>query len=381
MAVITNGRAAIWLAAVYAAIIMSLSGPADAARLLRQDVQTVASKGVNPLSSKTSLFALAGEAESRSNAKSSGLYYNGASTVLYAGELYPSARDSASTRNGEQSGGRGRATGGPGGVPISTFGTYVNAVTDTGRARAVSASEAMPIYTTEGGRAGSSHGATTATFDVSELRRGTGVKNNVFLDSAAVNSLAPLSTSISAAGGGPMAVAAAGQAVSMANADLPGNDGGIVDTDTQELIARGRSGALSGVRHASSQAVKQRIRAIKNIGKITKAMKMVAASKMRNAQVAVENSRGIVAPFVRLFGDYPAIAPPKQVAVSVTSDKGLCGGLNSTITKYTKVLLQMTPPESKSTLVSIGDKGRSQLIRAAPDVLTSVFQDTYKVCV
>jgi hypothetical protein len=51
--------------------------------------------------------------------------------------------------------------------------------------------------------------------------------------------------------------------------------------------------------------VKQRIRAIKNIGKITKAMKMVAASKMRNAQVAVENSRGIVSPFVRLFGDFP----------------------------------------------------------------------------
>lgn len=51
--------------------------------------------------------------------------------------------------------------------------------------------------------------------------------------------------------------------------------------------------------------MKQRIRAIKNIGKITKAMKMVAASKMRNAQVAVESSRGIVSPFVRLFGDYP----------------------------------------------------------------------------
>ncbi len=51
--------------------------------------------------------------------------------------------------------------------------------------------------------------------------------------------------------------------------------------------------------------VKQRIRAIKNIGKITKAMKMVAASKMKNAQVAVEQSRGIVNPFVRLFGDHP----------------------------------------------------------------------------
>ncbi len=55
----------------------------------------------------------------------------------------------------------------------------------------------------------------------------------------------------------------------------------------------------------SARAVKQRMRAIKNIGKITKAMKMVAASKMKNAQVAVEQSRGIVNPFVRLFGDYP----------------------------------------------------------------------------
>jgi hypothetical protein len=61
------------------------------------------------------------------------------------------------------------------------------------------------------------------------------------------------------------------------------------------------------VRQASNQAVKQRIRAIKNIGKITKAMKMVAASKMRNAQAAVETSRGIVNPFVRLFGDHPGL--------------------------------------------------------------------------
>jgi F-type H+-transporting ATPase subunit gamma len=34
-------------------------------------------------------------------------------------------------------------------------------------------------------------------------------------------------------------------------------------------------------------------------------MKMVAASKMRNAQSAVENSRGMVEPFVRIFGDFP----------------------------------------------------------------------------
>lgn len=61
-------------------------------------------------------------------------------------------------------------------------------------------------------------------------------------------------------------------------------------------------------------AVKQRIRAIKNIGKITKAMKMVAASKMRNAQTAVEHSRGIVEPFVRLFGDHPGVCVGRVVA-------------------------------------------------------------------
>ncbi len=69
--------------------------------------------------------------------------------------------------------------------------------------------------------------------------------------------------------------------------------------------SRGLKPSLSRCCPASKTTVKQRIRAIKNIGKITKAMKMVAASKMRNAQVAVEKSRGIVNPFVRLFGDHP----------------------------------------------------------------------------
>ncbi|MEW5309380.1 MAG: hypothetical protein WDW38_001274 [Sanguina aurantia] len=136
------------------------------------------------------------------------------------------------------------------------------------------------------------------------------------------------------------------------------------------------------VRNASNQAVKLRIRAIKNIGKITKAMKMVAASKMRNALAAVETSRGIVDPFVRLFGDHPALDSMKPLTVAVTSDRGLCGGLNSNITKYTKALLKVSPAGEGSegmTLVSIGDKGRAQLNRAQPDMFAFAFQDTYKV--
>lgn len=136
-----------------------------------------------------------------------------------------------------------------------------------------------------------------------------------------------------------------------------------------------------GVRCASNLAVKQRIRAIKNIGKITKAMKMVAASKMKNAQVAVENSRGIVSPFVRLFGDYPAADPEKSVIVAVTSDRGLCGGLNGTIAKYTKALLGSFPhtPEKKEEIVTIGDKGRAQLSRIEADKFTLSVAEAYKL--
>jgi F-type H+-transporting ATPase subunit gamma len=126
-------------------------------------------------------------------------------------------------------------------------------------------------------------------------------------------------------------------------------------------------------------------------------MKMVAASKMRNAQVAVENSRGVVEPFVRLFGDFPAYDPTRTVTVAVTSDRGLCGGLNSSITKYTRSLLKMYSGSAGSataaaveggsaaaggpvqqTLVTIGDKGRSQISRLEPDMLALSFADTYK---
>ena len=52
-------------------------------------------------------------------------------------------------------------------------------------------------------------------------------------------------------------------------------------------------------------AVKQRMRSVTNIQKITKAMKMVAASKMRVAQASTMKSRGLSTPMVKLLGDLP----------------------------------------------------------------------------
>ncbi|KAL6555670.1 hypothetical protein OROHE_007342 [Orobanche hederae] len=60
----------------------------------------------------------------------------------------------------------------------------------------------------------------------------------------------------------------------------------------------------------------------KNISKITKAIKMVAASKLRAIQIRSA-----------LLGELPSVDVKKNVIVTISSDKGLCGGINSTVVK------------------------------------------------
>ncbi|KAK9810544.1 hypothetical protein WJX72_012548 [[Myrmecia] bisecta] len=133
-------------------------------------------------------------------------------------------------------------------------------------------------------------------------------------------------------------------------------------------------------RQASQLAVKQRMRSVQNIQKITKAMKMVAASKMRVAQVNTEKSRAIVSPLVRLLGDLPAVDVENNITVPVTTDKGLCGGINSTIAKYTRATLRAMAGEGKKQgLVVIGEKGRAQLQRDQRKAINATVADLGKV--
>ncbi|KAJ6809698.1 putative ATP synthase subunit gamma, mitochondrial [Iris pallida] len=123
-----------------------------------------------------------------------------------------------------------------------------------------------------------------------------------------------------------------------------------------------------GARSISTQIVRNRMKSIKNIQKITKAMKMVAASKLRAVQVKTENSRGLWQPFVALLGDAPSVSVKKNVIVAITSDKGLCGGINSTSVKISKALDRLTSgPEKETKFVILGEKGKVQLIRDSRD--------------
>ena len=73
------------------------------------------------------------------------------------------------------------------------------------------------------------------------------------------------------------------------------------------MLCTSRTSAKFNV-YCCFSAVKQRMRSVTNIQKITKAMKMVAASKMRVAQVSTEKARGLIVPLYKSLGDLPGQA-------------------------------------------------------------------------
>ncbi len=108
-------------------------------------------------------------------------------------------------------------------------------------------------------------------------------------------------------------------------------------------------------------------------------MKMVAASKMRSAQSATEKCRGMQEPFLKMLGDLPLAAGEKNVTIPVTTDKGLCGGINTMICKYSRASMQIANPEGEQSLMILGEKGKAQLQRDQADKIVATIADTQKV--
>ncbi|KAG0487182.1 hypothetical protein HPP92_009277 [Vanilla planifolia] len=134
--------------------------------------------------------------------------------------------------------------------------------------------------------------------------------------------------------------------------------------NTAEMAISSQEFGVFGARSISTQVVRNRMKSVKNIQKITKAMKMVAASKLRAVQNSTENSRGVWQPFTALLGDSPSVDVKKNVIICVTSDKGLCGGINSTSVKVSKAVAKFTSgPEKETKYVILGEKGKVQLVR------------------
>jgi F-type H+-transporting ATPase subunit gamma len=128
---------------------------------------------------------------------------------------------------------------------------------------------------------------------------------------------------------------------------------------------------------ASLKDLKNRIKSVKNTQKITKAMKMVAAAKLRRAQEAAEAAR----PYAEKMTDVvtslaagvgssdsaPVLlagtgADKKHLLVVMTSDRGLCGGFNSSIVRAVRRKMRELQSEGKQGyLFCVGRKGYEQL--------------------
>jgi F-type H+-transporting ATPase subunit gamma len=129
----------------------------------------------------------------------------------------------------------------------------------------------------------------------------------------------------------------------------------------------------------SLKALRTRINSVKSTQKITSAMKMVAASKLRRAQLQAEAARPYALRMERMLGalaasvaDSPS-APPLLVGtgkdqtyllVAVTADRGLAGAFNTNIGRATRTLARRLETQGKTVkILAVGRKGRDFLRR------------------
>ena len=135
----------------------------------------------------------------------------------------------------------------------------------------------------------------------------------------------------------------------------------------------------------SGKEIRNKIKSVENTRKITKAMEMVAASKMRKAQDRMRAARPYGEKIRRVAGNlshalteyrHPFLVNREQAAVGlilITSDKGLCGGLNSNLLRL--AITKMKDFESKGNKIQatcIGNKGLGFMQRAGAKVVSHV---------
>ncbi|NIZ11053.1 F0F1 ATP synthase subunit gamma [Pseudooceanicola sp. HF7] len=134
----------------------------------------------------------------------------------------------------------------------------------------------------------------------------------------------------------------------------------------------------------SLKDLKNRIASVKSTRKITKAMQMVAAAKLRRAQEAAENARPYAERFEAVLGQLAASVggsdtAPKLLAgtgkddvhmlVVMTAERGLCGGFNTNIVKLARTHIEKLKAEGKTVkILTVGKKGREQLKRTHGDL-------------
>ncbi|MCH1426834.1 MAG: F0F1 ATP synthase subunit gamma [Alphaproteobacteria bacterium] len=134
---------------------------------------------------------------------------------------------------------------------------------------------------------------------------------------------------------------------------------------------------------ANLKDLKTRINSVKSTQKITAAMKMVAAAKLRRAQDAAESGRPYSTRMRQVIGKLASKADPSSASqllvgngkdqthllVIMSADRGLCGGFNGSITRQTRAEVARLKAENKTVkLLMVGRKSADALRREVGDM-------------
>ena len=137
---------------------------------------------------------------------------------------------------------------------------------------------------------------------------------------------------------------------------------------------------------AGSKEIRAKIKSVENTRKITRAMEMVAAAKMRRAQERMraarpyaEKIRAVAAHLSRANSEYkhPFLIKRDDIrkvgVIVITSDKGLCGGLNTNVLRLVLNQMKSWETEGKSIAVcAIGNKGLGFMNRIGAEVKSNL---------
>lgn len=127
---------------------------------------------------------------------------------------------------------------------------------------------------------------------------------------------------------------------------------------------------------ANLRDIRRRIKSVKNTAQITKAMQLVAASKMKKAQDQAVSGRSyadllnkVLVNLKEYTGeeDHPLLKEQegsRELVILVTTDKGLCGPLNTNLLRLT-----MEQVGKDADFITIGNKGRQALVRAKRNIV------------
>jgi F-type H+-transporting ATPase subunit gamma len=132
---------------------------------------------------------------------------------------------------------------------------------------------------------------------------------------------------------------------------------------------------------ATLKAIRKRIGSIRNTQQITKAMKMVAAAKLRRAQEAAVEARPYAEKMVELFKNlvarvsreaHPLLVDRDEKKIDLillTSDRGLCGGYNANLIRTAEAFMRREGAGKEIQLVLVGRKGADYFRRRRAPIL------------